>query len=69
METKGLEDVKVAYKDRAARLWCENASVLTGTPWAYLKVLQTEFEALRPESFEALWVVAPDLFPEAGKGA
>jgi hypothetical protein len=25
LETKGLEDVNVAFKDRATRLWCENA--------------------------------------------
>jgi len=29
-ETKGLEDVTVAGKKRAAELWCENASRLTG---------------------------------------
>ena len=27
-ETKGLEDVNVANKDRAARIWCENATKL-----------------------------------------
>jgi len=32
IETKGLEDVNVAFKDRAAHLWCENVTVLTGTP-------------------------------------
>lgn len=31
VETKGVETVEVAYKDRAARLWCENATMLTGT--------------------------------------
>ena len=30
IETKGLEDVNVASKDRAATLWCENATLLTG---------------------------------------
>ena len=30
METKGLEDVNVAGKDRAAHIWCENATRLTG---------------------------------------
>jgi len=31
VETKGLEDVNVVNKDRAAHLWCENASALTGS--------------------------------------
>ncbi|MBI4325259.1 MAG: DEAD/DEAH box helicase family protein [Chloroflexi bacterium] len=62
IETKGLEDVNVANKDRAAQIWCENASLLTGTPWAYVKVLQTEFNALQPEDFEALLVLRKDLF-------
>jgi len=56
VETKGLEDVNVANKDRAAQLWCENASVLTGTLWAYLNVLQTEYERLQPTSFADLLV-------------
>jgi type III restriction enzyme len=32
VETKGAETVEVGYKDRAATLWCENATMLTGTP-------------------------------------
>jgi type III restriction enzyme len=54
LETKGREDLDVAHKDRAATLWCEHASALTDTPWAYKKVKQTEFEALRPDRFEDL---------------
>ena len=46
VESKGLEDTNVANKDRAARLWCENATQLTGKPWAYLKVLQTAYKQL-----------------------
>ena len=38
IETKGQEDVNVAHKDRAARLWCENATQLTGSRGRYLKV-------------------------------
>ena len=54
VETKGLEDVNVKNKDRAARLWCENTSVLTGKTWYYLKVLQTEFKQLQPTAFSDL---------------
>jgi len=30
LETKGREDTDVAHKDRAAHIWCENATLLTG---------------------------------------
>jgi type III restriction enzyme len=51
IETKGLEDVDVAHKDRAATIWCENATLLTGTPWSYLKVMQKEYVKLQPSEF------------------
>jgi len=57
VETKGLEDVNVVNKDRAAKLWCENTTRLTGKPWYYLKVLQTEFTRLQPTSFSDLLVL------------
>ncbi|MBK6932909.1 MAG: DEAD/DEAH box helicase family protein [Saprospirales bacterium] len=56
IETKGREDIEVAMKDNAAQNWCATATELTGVQWNYLKVLQKEFEALRPEGFEELWV-------------
>jgi type III restriction enzyme len=56
-ETKGLEDVNVANKDRAAHLWCENTTRLTGKAWAYLKVLQTAYKQLQPTRFEDLLVL------------
>jgi type III restriction enzyme len=59
VETKGLEDVNVANKDRAARLWCENATKLTGKPWEYLKVLQAEFTRLQATRFSELAVLRP----------
>ena len=55
-ETKGLEDVNVANKDRAAHLWCENSTQLTEKPWAYVKVLQTAYKQLQPNRFEDLLV-------------
>lgn len=48
IETKGQENVDVAYKDRAATIWCENATLLTGTTWTYVKVPQVEFGKLQP---------------------
>jgi type III restriction enzyme len=59
VETKGLEDVNVRNKDRAAHLWCENTTKLTGEPWAYLKVLQTEYKRLQPTTFSDLIVLRP----------
>ncbi|MGH7680000.1 MAG: hypothetical protein ACRENU_16145 [Gemmatimonadaceae bacterium] len=56
VETKGREDPDVAHKDRAARLWCENASQLTGTSWEYVKVPQTGFDKLQPTAFSDLAV-------------
>jgi type III restriction enzyme len=58
VETKGLEDVNVANKDRAAKLWCENTTKLAGKPWAYVKVLQTAYKQLQPTQFQDLFVLA-----------
>jgi type III restriction enzyme len=58
-ETKGLEDVNVVNKDRAAHLWCENTAKLTGKSWAYIKVLQTAYKQLQPTRFEDLLVLKP----------
>ena len=59
IETKGREDLDVSHKDRAARLWCENATLLTGTEWRYIKIPQKEFESLRPDEFEDLIALEP----------
>jgi type III restriction enzyme len=57
IETKGMEDTNVAHKDRAATIWCENASILTGKPWKYLKVKQTDYNQLQPDSLADLAVL------------
>ncbi len=59
IETKGREDVDVKHKDRAAQLWCENATLLTGTDWQYSIILQKEFEKLRPTDFDDLIALEP----------
>jgi type III restriction enzyme len=48
LETKGQENIDVAHKDRAATIWCENATLLTDVTWAYVKVPQVEFGKLNP---------------------
>lgn len=54
IETKGREDIEVKLKDNAAINWCKTATELTNENWNYLKVLQKDFEAFHPESFEEL---------------
>jgi hypothetical protein len=57
VETKGMEDINVANKDRAAQLWCENATQLAKRPWAYVKVRQTEYKKFQPTQFEDLLIL------------
>lgn len=47
IETKGREDIDVAHKDRAAHIWSENATLLTGVAWRYMKVPQADFTKLQ----------------------
>ena len=63
VETKGQEDVNVANKDCAAAIWCENASMLTGEPWAYLKVKQSEHTKLQADTFADLSVLGQGVLP------
>lgn len=51
VETKGQENIDVARKDAAAKLWCENATDLTETRWQYLKVPQKQYQDLQPATF------------------
>ncbi len=46
------------HKDWAAQIWCDNATALTETAWAYVKVPQKEFNKLQPDQFEDLLVFA-----------
>lgn len=61
VETKGREDIDVENKNRAANLWCENATRLTGTPWRFVIVKQKDYEQLRPDEFADLSVMAQQL--------
>jgi type III restriction enzyme len=62
IETKGREDIEVAMKDNAAQNWCETATELTTKEWHYIKVLQKDFEKLRPGDFEELQAGVKTLF-------
>jgi len=54
IETKGREDIDVVHKDRAARIWCENATLLTAVAWRYVKVPQGDFGKLHAGDFSEL---------------
>lgn len=54
VETKGREDADVWRKDQAAHDWCVAARALTSINWHYLKVPQSDFETLHPETFAEL---------------
>ena len=56
VETKGQESLEVRFKDRAAQMWCENATQLTGDVWQYVKVPQKEYEKLQPVEFSDLLI-------------
>jgi type III restriction enzyme len=60
IETKGREDPDVPHKDRAAKLWCEYVTTLTGEQWKYLKIPQKEFIKLEPSDFSDLTVLSYD---------
>ncbi|HVB25811.1 MAG TPA: DEAD/DEAH box helicase family protein, partial [Ktedonobacteraceae bacterium] len=51
VETKGQESLEVAFKDRAAKMWCENATTLMGERWRYVKVPQKGYQLLQPVEF------------------
>ncbi len=57
IETKGAETTEVIHKDEAAKIWCENATALTGTQWRYLKVSMKDFEGMQPVYFADITMV------------
>jgi len=67
VETKGREDTDVRNKDRAATIWAESATSLTGQRWQYVKALQTQFNQLQPASFEDcayMGLMQPSMFDD-----
>lgn len=57
VETKGQVSEDVPHKNRAAQLWCENATFLTGTSWEFLIVRQADYNRLHPDEFADLSVL------------
>ncbi|MBE2184320.1 MAG: DEAD/DEAH box helicase family protein [Anaerolineae bacterium] len=65
VETKGREDLDVQNKDRAAVIWAESVTALTGQTWQYVKVLQSDFEGSQPTHFAdcvAIAATQPSMF-------
>ncbi len=57
IETKGMESEETQFKDRAATIWCENATNLTDKKWRYKKVSQQKFKELQPTNLADLDVI------------
>jgi len=54
IETKGLVDLEVPHKDKRAKQWCKDASILTGENWSYMRVNQDDFEKYRFKTVKEL---------------
>ncbi len=50
--------------DYPAAIWCENASVLTGENWSYLKVKQSEYVKLQADAFADLSIFGQGVLPD-----
>lgn len=54
IETKGLEELELPLKIKAAKRWCEWVSHRTDQKWVYVKILKSDFERLRGYRFSLL---------------
>ena len=53
IETKGIEDMSVRYKDKAATEWCKAAS-RSGIEWKFVKIMAKDFDENFPLTFSEL---------------
>lgn len=54
IETKGRVDVDVEHKDKRIKIWCEDASNLTGEKWTFIRINQESFEKHRFKNLKEL---------------
>lgn len=54
LETKGEVDINVPRKDERARIWCDDASQITGQDWHYARINQQLFQARYYDSLHEL---------------
>ena len=59
VETKGLETLEVPRKDQRMARWCQDATMLAGAEWRYLKVTEALFNSTAWESLAELARAAP----------
>jgi len=53
-ETKGEVDEDVPFKDKRARLWCNDAEKVTGKKWLYVRVNQEDFDKYHFDNFRKM---------------
>jgi type III restriction enzyme len=54
VETKGRVDEDVVNKDKRIKLWCEDATRITGKKWLFKRINQEDFESYRFKSIQEL---------------
>ncbi|MBL7125147.1 MAG: DEAD/DEAH box helicase family protein [Dehalococcoidales bacterium] len=59
LETKGEVDINVPTKDDRARIWCDDASKITGQDWHYERIDQQLFEAHYYDTLQELIEALP----------
>ena len=52
IETKGREDIDVVHKDRAATIWCENATLLTGFAGTTSRCRRSSSASCKPATWQ-----------------
>ena len=50
IETKGIKEVEVDYKDKRAIQWCKDTAKLTGKKWTFVRINQDQFYNLFPKT-------------------
>ncbi|KUK30277.1 MAG: type restriction enzyme [Thermoanaerobacter sp.] len=60
IETKGRVDVDVEHKDKRIKIWCEDASNLTGEKWMFIRVNQESFEKHKFKNIEMISTLTVD---------
>ncbi len=60
VETKGRVDVDVEHKDKRIKIWCEDASNLTGEKWTFIRINQESFEKHRFDNLKEFTAPTPN---------
>ncbi len=60
VETKGRVDVDVKHKDERIKIWCEDATNMTGKKWLFIRVNQEAYERYRFKNFTDMLSIFAD---------